>query len=201
MASPSALAALIPITNAAADEAVATWDAHDTAFNIDPLILSNAAKVTGAPQPSPSQRTPKALSSIMQSEDGLPQSPSEDELTLAPTIYLRRSATVTETVKSNSKEAQPPLSILSSPSPQNGRNEQPTRGNGNDAAILFDTDERLDDLTRDIEEDHIDQFEQYQITNTQRPIYSTSSTILAALQPDSHIRKQLLLDPTRSAKA
>ncbi|KAL8806195.1 MAG: hypothetical protein Q9182_001470 [Xanthomendoza sp. 2 TL-2023] len=192
MASPLAPATPIPLIDAAAEEAATSCDTYDPALNIDQLTPSNARRVVGAPQPGPSQRTPKAPYSMVQaalgdsdSEDGLPQSPSEDELGFTPKTHLRRFATVTEVAESDAEEAQPPISIYSSPSRQNGHNDQPTRRNGNDAVRSFDTYEHLKDLARDTEDDHTDLLEQFQATDTPRRMSSNSPITLAAIQPDS----------------
>ncbi|KAL8820224.1 MAG: hypothetical protein Q9223_001516 [Gallowayella weberi] len=192
MASPSAPVFPIPVTDAEAEEAVTTWDTHDTALNIDQLTPSNARRVVGAPQPSPSQRTPKAPYSMVQaalgdsdSEDGLPQSPSEDELGLTPKTHLRRFATVTEVAESDAEEAQPPISIPSSLFLQNDSNDQPTRGNGKDSTILSNTYDCLDDLAHDTEDDHTDLLEQFQATSTRRRMSSSSPIPMAAPQTHS----------------
>ncbi|KAL8672034.1 MAG: hypothetical protein Q9168_003486 [Polycauliona sp. 1 TL-2023] len=146
---------------------------EDTGIRIDQLTPSNAKRVIGAPQPGIGQRAHRPSYSMVKAalsesesntEDDLPQSPSEDELSaVIPTIQHRRFSTVAEVAESVSSETQDPITISSSSASPRDR-DRSSRGDNGDVKMMFDEYKAVDDESYD----HDRLLQQFQANNSRR---------------------------------
>ncbi|KAL8995826.1 MAG: hypothetical protein Q9169_004516 [Polycauliona sp. 2 TL-2023] len=149
-----------------------TPESRDVAIHIDQLTPSNVRKVIGAPQPGLGPRPHRPSYSMVraalgesetETEDDLPRSPSEDELSsVIPTVQPRRFSTNAEVAESVSSEAQDPITISSSSASPHDRDRiSRVESDGRDVEMIF---EAIDDNF----EDHDRLLQQFQADNTRR---------------------------------
>ncbi|KAL9026284.1 MAG: hypothetical protein Q9180_007508, partial [Flavoplaca navasiana] len=180
--------------NSSALEQEAMSDMEDTRINIDQLTPSNARRVISIPQPSSGQRTHRPSYSMVnaalsesETEDDLPQSPSEDELSaLIPTTQKRRFSAVAEVAESISSDAEDPITISSSSaSPKDGDRVVLSKSNDGDVDMLVDGNEAVDKNLSD----HDQLLQQFHANSTRRlpsksptPTKHTFNSVSRALQ-------------------
>ncbi|KAL8899841.1 MAG: hypothetical protein Q9192_001367 [Flavoplaca navasiana] len=159
--------------NSSALEQETMSDTEDTRINIDQLTPSNARRVISVPQPSSGQRTHRPSYSMVnaalsesETEDDLPQSPSEDELSaLIPKTQKRRFSAVAEVAESVSSDAEDPITISSSSaSPGDGDRVSHSKSNDGDVDMLVDGNGVVD---RDLS-DHDQLLQQFHANSTRR---------------------------------
>lgn len=161
--------------------------ASDTSINIDQLTPSNARRVISVTQPSSGPRTHRPSYSMVnaalsesETEDDLPQSPSEDELNaLIPMTQQRRFSAVAEVPESVSSDADDPIIISSSSaSPKDDDRVSHFKIDDGDAEMLDDGNEAVDnDLY-----DHDRLLQQFHANNTRR-LPSKSPTLMELTAP------------------
>ncbi|KAL8976711.1 MAG: hypothetical protein Q9205_007341 [Flavoplaca limonia] len=169
-------------------------DAEDTRINIDQLTPSNAKRVISVPQPSSGQRTHRPSYSMVnaalsesETEEDLPHSPSEDELSaLIPTTQKRRFSAVAEVAESVSTDAEDPITISSSSaSPKDGDRVSHSKSNHGDVDMLIDGNEAVGKNLSD----HEQLLQQFHANSTRRlpsksptPTKHTSPSLSRPLQ-------------------
>ena len=167
----------------------------ETGVNIDQLTPSNARRVIGIPQQSPKYGTYRPSYSMIEAarsetdtEESLPQSPSEDELSsLVLTTQQRRFSAVTEVAESISSDNQDPISISSSSSSLNDcdKSARPMSVE-RDMEVLLSDDEAVGDVP-----DGLDRLlQQFQAKTTRRLPSKSPTLTYHTLPPLSHTPRQ-----------
>ncbi|KAI4219072.1 MAG: hypothetical protein LQ349_008466, partial [Xanthoria aureola] len=167
----------------------------EISINIDQLTPSNARRVIGIPQQSPKYGTHRPSYSMIEAalsesdtEESLPQSPSEDELSsLLPITQQRRFSAVAEVAESNASDIQDPILISSSSSSLNdGDKSSRPMSVDRDMEELLSDDEAVGNVPEDLDK----LLQQFHAKNTRRLPPQSPTLMNHTLPPLSHTPRQ-----------
>lgn len=163
----------------------------ETSINIDQLTPSNARRVIGIPQQSPKYGTHRPSYSMIEAalsasdtEESLPQSPSEDELSsLLPITQQRRFSAVAEVAESNASDIQDPILLSSSSSSLNDCDKSSrSMSVDRDMEELLSDDEAVGNVPDDLDR----LLQQFHAKNTRRLPPQSPTLMNHTLPPLSH---------------
>ncbi|KAL8727093.1 MAG: hypothetical protein Q9166_006280 [cf. Caloplaca sp. 2 TL-2023] len=178
------------VPSASVDDVTTTSDTQNPMHNVDQLTPSNAKKVIcDKIQPGPSKRRHRASYSMVnaalddsETDNDLPQSPSEDELTSMPTTQRRRFSAVAEIAESVVDDVPNHISISDSQSPQ-----KPSSHHNSDDDIEFLSDDQqgfTDGIDYETSMDPNDLLLRFG-ASARRPIGTKSPTLIEIPPPSS----------------
>ncbi|CAO1601907.1 hypothetical protein XANCAGTX0491_005545 [Xanthoria calcicola] len=168
-----------------------TPEVGETSINIDQLTPSNARRVIGIPQQSPKYGTHRPSYSMIEAalsasdtEESLPQSPSEDELSsLLPITQQRRFSAVAEVAESNASDIQDPILLSSSSSSLNDCDKSSrSMSVDRDMEELLSDDEAVGNVPDDLDR----LLQQFHAKNTRRLPPQSPTLMNHTLPPLSH---------------